>query len=96
MSIIKKPIITEKYSGMGETLNKYGFVVDRKATKEQIKEEVEKLFEVEVVSINTMVYAGKTKFRYTRRNITTGKTSSFKKAVVTLKDGDSIDFFSNI
>ena len=96
MSVIKKPLITEKYSELGEKENKYGFIVSKKATKEEIKREVEKLFEVNVVSVNTMIYTGKTKTRYTRRNIINGKRSSFKKAVVSIKEGEQIDFYSNI
>ena len=96
MSVIKKPLITEKFTELGEKENKFGFIVDKKADKGQIKAEVEKLFEVSVTDVNTMVYPGKQKNRYTRRNIINGRTRSFKKAVVTLKDGDTIDFYSNI
>ncbi len=96
MGIIKKPLITEKFSALSESENKYAFVVDRKATKEQIKSEIEKLFGVRITAINTMIYQGKEKTRYTKRNILSGRTASFKKAVVTLKEGDNIDFYSNI
>jgi large subunit ribosomal protein L23 len=96
MSIIKKPLITEKFSALGETENKYGFIVDKKASKDQIKKEVEKLYSVEVTSVNTMIYLGKPKTRYTKRNIINGRTKSFKKAVVSVKEGQIIDFYSNI
>lgn len=96
MNIIKKPLITEKFSELSETENKYGFIVDKKSTKEQIKNEVETLYKVKVVAVNTMVYRGNRKTRYTKRNIIEGRTKSFKKAVVTVKDGDHIDFYSNI
>ncbi len=96
MTVIKRPVITEKYSQQGESLNKYAFIVERKATKEQIKKEIEALYGVKVISINTMVYQGKKKTRYTKRNILEGRTRSYKKAVVTLKEGDVIDFYSNI
>ncbi|MBT3301923.1 MAG: 50S ribosomal protein L23 [Bacteroidetes bacterium] len=96
MNIIKKPLITEKYSALGESQNKYGFIVDKKASKDQIKYEVEKLYSVEVTSVNTMIYLGKPKTRYTKRNIVNGRTNSFKKAVVSLKEGQIIDFYSNI
>jgi large subunit ribosomal protein L23 len=96
MSILKKPLVTEKYAALNEKLNQYGFIVDRKATKEQIKAEIEKVYEVAVTGVRTMVYAGKVKNRYTKRNFVTGRTPGFKKAIVTLKDGDQIDFYSNI
>jgi large subunit ribosomal protein L23 len=96
MSVIRKPIITEKFSALSEKENKYSFIVDRKANKEEIKTEVEKLYQVKVLDVNTMIYPGKKKTRYTRRNIITGRTKSFKKAIVTLKQGDQIDFYSNI
>lgn len=79
-----------------ERFNRYGFVVDRKATKPQIKKAVESLYNVTVDSVNTMVYGGKVKSRYTKGGVITGKTASYKKAVVTLAEGESIDFYSNI
>lgn len=96
MGILKKPLITEKFSQLGETENKFAFLVDRKATKEQIKGEVEKLFSVKVTAVNTMIYQGKGKSRYTKKNILSGRTKGFKKAVISLKEGDNIDFYSNI
>lgn len=96
MSILKKPLVTEKYTALSEKLNQYGFIVDKKATKEDIKKEIEKIYDVAVAGVRTMVYAGKTKTRYTKRNFVTGRTTSFKKAIVTLKEGNQIDFFSNI
>jgi large subunit ribosomal protein L23 len=96
MEILLKPIITEKMTIQGETMNRYGFIVHKSANKIQIKEAIEKLYGVNVDSINTMVYGGKSKSRYTRTGIISGKTSSYKKAVVTLKDGEQIDFYSNI
>lgn len=96
MSVIKRPLITEKFSALGESLNQYGFIVDRKATKEQIKAEIELVFDVKVDRVNTMIYQGKEKTRYTKRNIISGRTPGFKKAIVTLKEGSQIDFYSNI
>jgi large subunit ribosomal protein L23 len=96
MSILKKPVVTEKYTDKGETLNQYGFIVTKDATKQQIKSEVERLYNVAVTSVNTMIYAGKRKTKYTKRNIIKGKRSGFKKAVITVKEGDIIDFYSNI
>lgn len=96
MDIIIKPVITEKMTGMGENLNRYGFIVHKKANKLQIKKAVEDLYGVEVVSVNTMTYRGKTKSRYTRTGIISGKTASYKKAIITVAEGETIDFYSNI
>ncbi|HRY33649.1 MAG TPA: 50S ribosomal protein L23 [Bacteroidales bacterium] len=96
MSVILKPIITEKMTQQGEKLNRYGFVVSRKANKLQIKKEVEALYGVEVKDVNTMNYAGKRKSRYTRTGLVSGRTTARKKAVVTLAEGQTIDFYSNI
>ena len=96
MDILLKPIVTEKMTAQGEDMNRFGFVVDRKANKIQIKKAVEELYGVNVVSVNTMVYPGKSKSRYTRTGIINGKTKSFKKAIITLAEGETIDFYSNI
>ena len=96
MIIIKKPVITEKMTAISEKLNRYAFIVDTKANKIQIKEAVEKLYGVKVVAVNTMNYEGKSKSRYTKGGVITGKASDTKKAIVTLAEGETIDFFSNI
>lgn len=96
MDILIKPLVTEKMTNQTERFNRYGFVVDRRATKPQIKKAVESLYNVSVETVNTLVYGGKNKSRYTKAGVITGKTASFKKAVVTLAEGDSIDFYSNI
>lgn len=96
MGIIVKPVITEKMTVKGEKLNQFGFIVDNRANKLQIKSEVEELYGVEVISVNTMNYPGKMKSRNTKTGIISGKTKAFKKAIVTLAEGESIDFFSNI
>ena len=96
MEILVKPLVTEKMTDQSERFNRYGFVVDRRASKPQIKKAVESLYDVTVESVNTMVYGGKVKSRYTKGGIITGKTATYKKAVVTLAEGDSIDFYSNI
>ena len=96
MDIIIKPVITEKMTEMGENLNRYGFIVNRKANKLQIKKAVEDLYGVEVASVNTMTYRGKTKSRYSKTGIITGKAASYKKAIITLAEGETIDFYSNI
>jgi len=96
MSILIKPLVTEKMTLQAEKLNRYGFVVDRKATKPQIKKAVESHYDVSVESVNTFIKAGKTKSRYTKGGVITGKTTTYKTALVTLAKGDSIDFYSNI
>lgn len=96
MDILIKPLVTEKMNEQSERFNRYGFIVVRSATKSQIKRAVESLYDVKVESINTMVYGGKAKSRYTKSGIITGKTAAYKKAIVTLAKGDSIDFYSNI
>ena len=96
MNIILKPVITEKMTGLGEKLNRYGFVVHKKANKLQIKQAVEELYGVDVVSVNTMNYSGKAKSRFTKSGVISGRTNSYKKAIITLADGDKIDFYSNI
>lgn len=96
VDILIRPIVTEKLTDQAETLNRFGFVVDRRANKQQIKKAVEDLYGVKVASVNTMVYPGKAKSRYTKSGVLTGKTNSYKKAIVTLVEGDTIDFYSNI
>ena len=110
MAIVINPIVTEKMTeitdlssqarkkkdGSAPVNCKYGFYVDPSANKIQIKKAVEDKFGVTVLSVNTCNYAGKVKSRYTKKGLIVGKTSAFKKAFVTLKDGDQIDFYSNI
>ena len=96
MSIIVKPIVTEKMTTLGEKLQRYGFVVLRNANKIQIKKAVEDLYSVEVKEVNTMNYSGKNKSRSTKRGFVAGRTSAHKKAIVTLAKGQTIDFYSNI
>ena len=75
---------------------KYGFIVRPDASKLQIKKEIEGLYNVTVIDVNTARYAGKRSSRYTRAGLVKGQKSAFKKAIVTLKEGDTIDFYSNI
>lgn len=96
MSVIIKPLITEKMTNATEEQNRYGFVVKPEANKLEIKAEVEKVYGVAVEGVNTMRYAGKTRSRYTKAGLSKGRTNHFKKAVVTLAAGDTIDFYSNI
>ena len=96
MDIIKKPIITEKMTEESEAFNRFGFIVDNRANKVQIAKAVEELYKVTVVKVNTMRYGGKRRSRYTKTGYVSGRTNSFKKAIVTLMKDDTIDFYSNI
>lgn len=100
MSILIKPIVTEKMTVLGEKLNRYGFIVDRDANKIQIKAAVEQAYNVTVADVNTINYHGKKKSRFTKAGVLTGvlkgRTNHFKKAIVTLAGEDKIDFYSNI
>ena len=96
MDILIKPIVTEKMTGLAEKLNRYGFVVAKKANKLQIKKAVEDLYKVKVSSVNTMHYSGKAKSRFTKTGVISGKSPNTKRAVITLAEGETIDFYSNI
>ena len=96
MSIIIKPIITEKITKEGEVFNRFGFVVDKKANKVQIKKAVEAAYGIPVVSVNTMNYRADRTTKYTKSGLISGKTNSYKKAVVQVKEGETIDFYNNI
>ena len=96
MIIIKRPVITEKMTAISEKLNRFAFIVDKNANKYQIKDAIEKLYDVKVVAVNTMNYDGKLKSRYTKSGVVSGRRAAFKKAIVTLREGDTIDFYSNI
>ena len=96
MAYIIKPLVSEKANGITEKLNQFSFIVRPEANKLQIKAEVEAIYSVNVVSVNTIKYAGKNKSRYTKAGLVKGRTNAFKKAIVTLKEGETIDFYSNI
>jgi large subunit ribosomal protein L23 len=96
MEILVKPIITEKMTAQAEKLNRYGFVVAREANKLQIKSAVEKMYGVKVDSVNTQQYVGKIKTRNTTRGVAVGRVNRNKKAIVTLKEGETIDFYASI
>ncbi len=97
MSVLVKPIFTEKQTELTDKYeNRYGFIVVPSANKVQIKQAVEALYNVHVESVNTMRYDGKKRSRYTKSGVVEGRTSSYKKAIVTLREGETIDLFSNI
>ena len=96
MSLIIKPIVTEKMTQQTDKLNCYGFVVSRSANKIDIKKLVEDTYAVKVKTVRTMNYYGKTKSRSTKGGVISGKRNAFKKAIVELVAGNSIDFYSNV
>ena len=95
MEILKRPIVTEKVSAQNER-GTYGFIVDKRANKLQIREAVEGLYGVTVEKVRTMNYAGKAKSRYTKSRVVTGRKAGYKKAMVQVADGEVIDFYSNV
>ena len=96
MSIIIKPIITEKITKEGEVFNRFGFIVDKKANKIQIKNAVEAAYGISVVEVNTMNYRADRSTKYTKSGIINGKTNAYKKAMVQVQEGETIDFYNNI
>lgn len=96
MEVLIRPLVTEKMTAMADKANRYGFVVNRKASKLQVKSAVEAMYGVSVESVNTMVVPGKKRTRNTKTKFIVGRTSAYKKAIVTLAEGNAIDFFSNI
>jgi large subunit ribosomal protein L23 len=95
MSILRQPLVTEKVSALNEK-GKYGFIVDADANKVEIKKAVEKQYGVNVEKVNTMTVMGKKKTRYTKTGILSGRRPGYKKAIVTLAQGEVIDFYSNV
>lgn len=96
MGILVKPIITEKITSQSEKYNRYGFVVSKEANKLEIKAAIEKMYGVKVDSVNTQQYIGKVKTRNTTRGMAVGRVNRNKKAIVTLKKGEVIDFYASI
>ena len=94
MAIIIKPIVTEKMTAAGEKLNRYGLA--RNANKVEIKKAVEEMYNVQVTDVNTLIRAPKVKQRWTKSGLLKGAQQAYKKAIVTLKEGETIDFYSNI
>jgi len=96
MNILIKPIITEKATADVENFNRYGFMVNPKANKVEIKKAVEAAYEVSVIKVRTINVRPDRKTRHTKTGVQTGKTNAIKKAIVQVAEGDSIDFYSNI
>lgn len=95
MQILKRPLITEKISAMNEK-GVYGFVVEKTATKPEIKEAIEKMYGVKVEEVRTLRMPGKPKTRYTKTKIVSGFSKPFKKAIVKIAEGEVIDFYGEI
>ena len=95
MAILIKPILTEKATASNE-VGKFSFIVNKKANKVQVKKAIEKTYNVNVLSVNTINVLGKSISKFTKTGIVTGRKPSYKKAIVQLKEGEFIDFYSQI
>jgi len=94
MSVIIKPVISEKANYLTDLRGAYSFLVDTKANKIQIKKAVEEAYGVKVADVRTMIYAPKVSAKYTKKGLQVGKTNKLKKAVITLAEGEVIDIFA--
>jgi large subunit ribosomal protein L23 len=94
--VLIKPILTEKANSQQESLRRYAFKVDRRANKLEIKKAIEQFYGVNVVDVNTSVVPGKNKTRYTKAGFIQGMKGAYKKALVTVASGESIDLYANI
>jgi large subunit ribosomal protein L23 len=95
-TILIKPLITEKSEGLSEKLTKYSFVVKKDANKIEIRKAVEGMYNVTVKAVNTVIVPGKSKVKNTRSGLQRGRKPAFKKAIVTLSEGEEIDFFGDL
>jgi len=96
MSILIKPIITEKATNDSELHNRYAFVVDKKANKIEIKRAVEIAYGVSISSVKTLNYPVQKNTKFTKKGLVTGKKGAYKKAIIQLAEGESIDFYNNL
>ena len=94
--VLVRPLITEKMSDITAEQNKYGFIVNPRSNKIQIAKAVSEKFDVHVVEVKTINHQGKTKTQFRKSGRYTGKTAKFKKAIVTLKEGETIDIFEEV
>lgn len=95
-NVLIKPIISEKAETLSDTLNQYSFLVEKKCNKVEIRKAVEKMYSVNVSAVNTIIMPAKAKNRNTRSGMIRGRVSSYKKAIVTLAEGEEIDFFGDV
>ena len=96
MSILIKPIITEKATNDSELFNRYSFVVDKSANKIEIKKAVETAYGVSISSVKTLNYPVQKNTKFTKKGLVTGKKRAYKKAIIQLAEGESIDFYNNL
>ncbi|MCB9252488.1 MAG: 50S ribosomal protein L23 [Flavobacteriales bacterium] len=96
MNILRKPLLTEKMTKIADKTSQVGFIVEKTASKDEIKKAIEKAYNVEVERVNTVLVRGKRKSRFTKSGIVNGKKPNYKKAIIQLKEGQNIDFFENI
>ena len=96
MSILIKPIITEKATNDSELFNRYAFVVDKNANKIEIKKAVETAYGVSISSVKTLNYPVQKNTKFTKKGLVTGKKGGYKKAIIQLAEGESIDFYKNL
>lgn len=96
MSVLIKPILTEKATRESELQNRYGFVVNKKANKIQIRKAIEKTYGVSVVSVNTSISSTERSTKFTKDGLIASKKGAVKKAFVQVKEGESIDLYTNI
>ncbi len=94
--ILIRPLVTEKMTAITEKQGKFGFIVNKDANKIEIKNAIEAAYKVDVVTVNTIRYDGKRKFRNTAKGVIEGRSAGYKKAIVKLKAGDTIDFYANV
>jgi len=94
--VLVKPVVTEKSTALQDNLQQYVFVVNKAANKIEIKDAVESMFGVTVESVNTTIIPSKEKSRFTKSGLITGRKKAYKKAFITLVDGDEIDIYANI
>ena len=94
--ILIKPILSEKANAQQDKLRRYAFRVARKSNKLEIKKAVQDFYGVNVIDVNTVVVVGKDKTRYTKKGFTKGRNSAYKKAIVTVAEGETIDLYANI
>ncbi|PSJ76908.1 50S ribosomal protein L23 [Sphingobacteriales bacterium UPWRP_1] len=95
-SILIKPLVTEKTSRLTEKLRKYSFAVDKRANKIEIKKAIESMYGVTVTDVNTVILPTKKRSRFTKRGVVEGRTKALKKAIITVSENDTIDFYAEI
>lgn len=96
MSILIRPVISEKANGVSETRNRYTFLVDVKANKSEIKHAIQQTYGVKVTKVNTLISAPVVKTKFTKSGLQVGKSNKLKKAMVDIKEGQTIDVFGTI